>query len=687
MKVYADISLWWLIPLFLLTLFIAYFFYKKDSLTKEISSRLRYLLIGLRGLTIFLLLILLIGLLLETRETRKEKPVLVLLKDNSSSIKNYKDSLFVLDKINKLETQVNIQLKDEYQLEVVNFDSKSVDEFNLKGKATDINRSFDEIFNEYYNRNLAGICLISDGNYNEGANPMLTVNKMTTTPIYTVIVGDTIEKKDIVLNSVLTNKIAFLNNEFPLEVNVNANQLKGKNATIQVYSEGKLIESRLISIESNSAFYTEQFLLNANKIGFVNYTVNVVCDANEYSKENNSSSVYIEIIDSRNKVLMLANGPHPDFAAIRSAISLDEKTEITSALIDNWDGNLNGVELLILSAGRNSKWQKIIDEVRVKKIPTLLLLQNGFDAKIIDKLGLNLKAPSSGKTDEVQSYINNDFSLFEISTEMQELLKTAPPIQVPFGEVKFTGDVLVKQRLGGVQKKDPIIGFGNSNGQKFGFLLGEGLWRWKINEYAHNKNNKEFNELIQKSVQFLTVKNNKDRLRIQLPEEFVESSEVKIRAEFYNKSLEPIITPEIDFNLTRDEDLSKLTFAKLSKNYELNLGNLTKGVYHWEAITEFEGVKYKKEGSFVVSETNKENFDTKANNQLLKELSNSTGGVSAPLDNGKIIIDALLKNENAVTLNYTESNFKDLIEWYWILILLIVSLSLEWFFRRYSGSY
>ena len=46
--------------------------------------------------------------------------------------------------------------------------------------------------------------------------------------------------------------------------------------------------------------------------------------ANEFSKENNVKDLFIEVLDARQKILILAASPHPDLAAIKKFLS--EKT-------------------------------------------------------------------------------------------------------------------------------------------------------------------------------------------------------------------------------------------------------------------------------------------------------------------------------------------------------------------------
>ena len=82
--------------------------------------------------------------------------------------------------------------------------------------------------------------------YNKGASPVFTSDKLKI-PIYAIALGDTTVKKDVILTKVEHNRLAYLGNDFPMEVVVTAKQLKGKTSTlpfqktIQPYLHNRLI--------------------------------------------------------------------------------------------------------------------------------------------------------------------------------------------------------------------------------------------------------------------------------------------------------------------------------------------------------------------------------------------------------------------------------------------------------------
>jgi len=691
MKIFSDISLWWLIPWVLISILISIWYYRKQKQTEGISRWKKNVLIFLRSSVLVLLGILLYGILLETTESKTEKPVFITLIDNSSSMLNYSDSSNVKSRISSFEKQLKEKYGERFDFNTYVVDDElNKDEFDFKGSVSNLNKGFNHIYNQFYNRNIGGICFISDGNYNKGNSPKYTAEKISLTPIFTVGVGDTVRKRDQLIRNVAANDIAFYKNQFPIEVDIEANKIGSTSCELGLYQNNKKIASEIISYSGEEFdFKHVTFLVNADQIGFVNYSLKLDWLDDESSYENNERGVYIEVIDSRSKVLILAKSPHPDIPAIKGVIETDENLEVESKLISDWDGSLKDVELLILHGSGSASNAELVKQATDKRVPIFHFITGRASNSRVDDLKIGLSIPNEQRMDEVQGYLSSGFQLFELSDKVTTLLEKAPPIHVKFGSVKIDGgSPLINQRLGPVQKKDPILYFGKNSKTKFGVFVGEGLWQWKFSEFRRAKNNDGFNELIQKSIQYLVVKKNTDPLRINLPKRFNINNEILINAEFYNSALEQITTPDINFTLV-DEDDRKIpyVFAKNVKDYRLSLAKLKAGKYKWSADTQFDGKKYIKEGVFVVENVSLEALSTSANHNLLKTISANSNGKFYEISSLDRLLTDIGNRKDIVNISYEETDYSDLIDWKWICFLVIILLGTEWFIRRYSGTY
>ncbi|MDG1842558.1 MAG: hypothetical protein P8I93_09450 [Crocinitomicaceae bacterium] len=110
----------------------------------------------------------------------------------------------------------------------------------------------------------------------------------------------------------------------------------------------------------------------------------------------------------------------------------------------------------------------------------------------------------------MEAFLNPEFSSFELSQDFKGFIDNNPPLSSRFSKLKLVKslDVLLYQRIGNIRKKEPLIYFLKKGSVKHGVIYGEGLWRWKINEFKKNNSSVLFKELIQKTCNYLVVKSN-----------------------------------------------------------------------------------------------------------------------------------------------------------------------------------
>ena len=58
--------------------------------------------------------------------------------------------------------------------------------------------------------------------------------------------------------------------------------------------------------------------------------------AGELSLANNSQDIFIEVIDGRQKVLIVGSAPHPDMSAFKQAIEANDNYEVEIKLTSNF---------------------------------------------------------------------------------------------------------------------------------------------------------------------------------------------------------------------------------------------------------------------------------------------------------------------------------------------------------------
>jgi hypothetical protein len=241
MRIASDISLWWLLPLAALSVVLAIWYYRNVPWLKEQSKKIQVLMRSLRAAILFIVALLLIGLILESSSYREEKPVLITLIDNSSSMLNYKDSASVRGLIKKYKEELNDKYGDQFEL--VSMRTAGTvdysDTVNFNVSKTNLYNGFEKIHEDFYNRNVGGVVLISDGNFNEGPNPAYAAEKISLTPVFSLLVGDTVKKKDQKDKAVVAKVNNFMK---PFHIRLLDEILMEKNFCLGLFTPGDFVK-------------------------------------------------------------------------------------------------------------------------------------------------------------------------------------------------------------------------------------------------------------------------------------------------------------------------------------------------------------------------------------------------------------------------------------------------------------
>jgi hypothetical protein len=270
------------------------------------------------------------------------------------------------------------------------------------------------------------------------------------------------------------------------------------------------------------------------------------------------------------------------------------------------------------------------------------------------------------------------------------MFKTAAPLRGRFGSVSVPSDaeVILTQRVGTVEKKDPLLLMLNGRKAKLGVTLGEGMWRWKMKEFMMKKSNVGFEEFVNKVSLYLTIKQNTEPFRVTFPKRFMVTEDIEAKAEYYSEAMELITTPEINIQVNKVGGKSeKVDFSPVTNFYKANLGQLAPGEYKWTAKAKYKGKVLTKSGSFVVEDIALERLTNRADFSVLQQLSKQSEGSFNTLSNYEKLLSSLENRSDIATMQYEDSGYTSIIDWWWYFALLIVIFGTEWFLRRRWGAY
>jgi hypothetical protein len=261
---------------------------------------------------------------------------------------------------------------------------------------------------------------------------------------------------------------------------------------------------------------------------------------------------------------------------------------------------------------------------------------------------------------------------------------------VPFAQYNADPSLvpLAFQRIKNIVTPAPLIAAGTVNGRKTGIIFGEGLWRWRLYNYTMSGSHLEFNELVDKLVQYLALRDNEDNFIIDFKPVYNETEHVQMTAEVYNDAYEMVTTPEVSIVLSdsTQKEFSYL-FDRTSQFYRLDAGLLPVGEYRFRANTVLGTEELSESGTFAVIPVNLEQIDLRADHGLLFRLSGETGGMLFTPDESDALIQAVLDNHSIKNTSYFQVMINELLNLRWIFFVLILLLGTEWFLRKFWGIY
>ena len=685
---WGTVSGWWTPACLLSGLLYAWLLYRQPVGLGKIT---RYLLFAARTFVVSIIAFLLVSPLIKSVTYKPQKPLILVAQDNSESIKlfappkPYPNERALFDALKQ-------QLGDQYDVREFNFSSDLNDgpPGKFDGRQTNIAGAIHQLNEHFVNQNIGALVLATDGLYNQGGDPQYEIRNLKTS-IYTIALGDTVAKRDLLIGNVNYNKTAFLGNDFEVEVLAEAYQGKGENMRLTVTEEGRQVFIQNIPVNGNDFKKSISFKLNADKKGIRKFNISIAPIKNEISVQNNTETIYMDVLDAKQKVLLVDDGPHPDISVIRQSIESNKNFEIKASLSPDLGRlNLNDYSLVILYQVAANSTGALQNFISKSKVPVWYITGAQTDLNVFNSTQKLLQINSARQEmQEVFAQPMADFSSFTLSDSSRLKISRLPPLLAPFGNyvLKGAGKVLFKQKIGNVNTNYPLLVFNEESDRRSAVLAGEGLWRWWLAEYQAYGNHHALEEMFSQSVQYLTANANRQQFRVYAAKNvFDEGEAVILNAELYNDALELVNTPDVKIDLKNTNGKSySFLFTRSGQSYQLDAGTLPVGEYTYTATTKPGTKRFTVAGQLTVKPMNLETRQSAANHRLLYNIARQSGGqMLYPWQAGQLA-GLIRKNENIKTVVYDDKRYSDMIDLKWIFALILIFLSAEWFVRKREG--
>lgn len=685
-------SPYWLILCLVLGLVYAYILYsrKKEPWTpvwNKVLFVLRFLVVSIIGY-------LFLEPFLSIQKTTSESSKIVFLWDDSESVSKSESELQAYwNELKKLRS--DLENEKGVEIPIIGLAGNDLSEndsiLNLR-KTSPINAAIKNVGEAFDKKLISEVVLFSDGIYNQGISPNYYAFPFQ---LSTVGLGDSTQKKDVVLQQIRYNKVAYEGNQFPIEADILHTGFEGKNIQVSLKNNGKILGQKAIKFETEQEVSTAFFLVDATTTGFQDYKVEVEILEDEFNSQNNSKNAYVNIVEGKKNILLLAPYPHPDIKAISAAIDGNDNYDFTVAIDGISEKNVKNIEeydlaILFHLPNISNSFDSEITKLKNAETPLWFVTGSRLNIRRHNELNESVNLVPSSESDEAFAYVNNNFALFELSNEQEEILDELPPASMPFAKHNFhpMSKALFMKKVGNVKTEEAIFVFYNNNNIRQATLLVQNFRIWRMVEYLNTQSHDFFDDWVMKSIRYLTAKNQKDRFKtFPKKEAFADNEEVKFQVEIYNEVYDRIYGIPVQLELKSSSDsIYNFEFTPDRLKPDFVVGNLPGGIYEYSATTAIQGRSFESVGQFVVEEFDIESQNLQANFNLLTRVAAKNQGeffYSSQTDDLRDYLSAkdyprVLSGESE-TIPLTQNL---------ILYLLIFFLVFgEWFIRRYFGSY
>ena len=672
---------YWLIAA-LLSVGAAYWVYLSD---KKRAVPYPWLTSLLRGLVVFFTILLILVPAITITQNTIEKPVVVLLQDNSMSVGVALGADSTVYRKNA--EQLLQKLSEKYKVVRWGFGGNVQPDspFQYKQPATDISAAIAGAQEYYGLQNLGAVILASDGRFNQGANPMYQQMGLHAS-LYTVAIGDSAAQKDMRVAQIYANKVVTLNTSFEIRADMIAQLCKGYNNTISLKEGNLTLATAPFVVNADKFDRSVAYTIKADKPGLHHYVVSAPEVEGEKNTANNHRDIFIEVVDEKKNILIASAAPHPDVNAIKEALGGIESYNITICTPENFPASLAGYNMVILH-GLPSLRNDISRQLIAARKPMWLILSGQTSLAAVNALkDLTFTGITSGPSHDVLATYNTSFNTFTLPQQVQTVTDKMPPLTLAIGNVMNAPgtNALFTQRSGAGDGTTPIWMM-QQGAVPIAILAGEGLWRWRLYEFKNFNSHAVIDECIRQTVAFLCAGNNEKQFAASMPKYVWRDQEaISLSARLLNANNEQVNTPDANISIVdsagRKHDY---TFERSGSNYALNIGVWAGGTYSYKARTTYNGKELLASGSFAVESTPVEFMEQGADYPLLYGLSKKYGGAFVPAAGILTLSDSIDHDKTIKPLIRANTEIVPFIDRKWYFFIILVIAVIEWLVRKY----
>ncbi len=653
--------------------FFQYFYKAKNQ------SNVTWLLAFLRFIAVFGVLVLLINPILSRKTFETIKTPLPIVVDNSSSIADLKASETALSLYKTLTS--NSALREKFDIQSYRFDAdfQASDAFDFKGKQTNVEEVAKNVNSINKNATFPTV-VITDGNQTTGNDYVYRFQ--ANNKVYPLVVGDTTTFMDLKVSQLNVNKYAFHKNKFPVEVFLNYSGTKPITASFKIAQGNSILNTQSVSFSATKKSAVISVLLPADRVGLQIFKASVTSNQTEKNSYNNTKNFAVEVIDQKTNVAIVSAMNHPDIGALKRAIETNAQRKVT-IVKPNEIKSLADYNVLILYQP-TADFKSVFENNKISGVNTFIITGTNTDYGFLNQQQAQFVFKMSGQKEDYTADFNSQFNLFALDNLGFE---TLPPLQNAFGTITANANVsvLLSSKIRNIATDAPLLAFTENQGKRTAFLFGENSWKWRLQSHVDTKSYEKYDLFVDKTIQFLASTDTKKSLVVNHESFYNSGDAIVITAQFFNKNYEFDEKARLTLSVTNKKTKlnKKYDFLKTNNSFKVNLDGLSAGQYTFSVKELNTNTVYN--GYFEILDFDIEKQFVNPDFKKLQQVASQTQGQVYLPNQISTLIEKLIADDHYKAVEKAIVKKTPLVDWIWLLILIVAALTAEWFIRKYHG--
>ncbi|MDA0841135.1 MAG: hypothetical protein O3B01_18995 [Planctomycetota bacterium] len=583
---------------------------------------------------------------------------------------------------------------------------------------------------------IAGVAVFSDGRLNAGitTESAIELARKRGIPIHVIPLGGLERPRNLRMNRLQSPTHTYPKDSFSLQAYLQGTGFSGKTINVELLrkpdaegTEAQSLEVREVIIEKDNEPVAVTFTQTLEDAGRFLYTIRIEQQEGELVKEDNEQSAWVQVVDRKAKVLILAGGPTREYRYARMVLHRDKSINLSvflqnmeeggnqesdeqlmefpepeklyefdaliafdadfGALTEDHRESLNqwlfkeGGGLVFFAGLHNTP--RLAREKEFSKIRELLPVIFGSDLELVEMIDREatdawpLEFTEEGKSSEAIR-LSDEAVLSQTAWETFKGVYRCFPVsgEKPGATALANFSDPRAQFISGkaVYMAEQFFGSGRS------LYFGSGeLWRLR-------KLDPQFYErfwvgMIRHISQGRLLRGSQKGFLMVDRDTFTVGSSVRVRAQLRDSQLKPLLAQQVPLNVVSPNGtITEVILAPEEGRpgwFRSEWRVRETGIYRMQLLVP--GTKDRVDKSITAIAPNLEFEDPRRNDPLLDELAEKTGGQRFELDHLEELIRAIPNRSEEEIVSRVPIKLWDK---EWVMYLAAILLSLEWLIRK-----